>query len=80
VRRDSQHLAALGRLLRRYRQEAQLTQEQLGFRTKLHPNYISLVERGRHAISFTALERWLDATGVSWSEFGREVDQIRQST
>lgn len=78
MRRHPQDLAALGRLLRRYRQEARLTQEQLGFKTKLHRNYISLVERGCHAISFTALERWLDATGVSWSEFGRDMDRIRR--
>lgn len=38
--------AETGRQIRRLRQEAELTIEELAFRAKLHPNYLGDIERG----------------------------------
>lgn len=43
--------------IRYFRQKAGLTQEALGYKSKLHPNYIGRVERGEDTISITNLER-----------------------
>ena len=67
-------LATLGRVLRAYRTAAGLTQEALDYRSGLARNYVGMVERGEANISFTAIDRWLSATGVSWERFGREVN------
>jgi hypothetical protein len=32
-----------------------------------------MVERGEANISFTAMVRWLAATGITWERFGREL-------
>lgn len=69
----SPSLATLGRVLRAYRTAAGLTQEALGYRCGLARNYVGMVERGEANISFTAMERWLAATVVTWERFGRDL-------
>jgi transcriptional regulator with XRE-family HTH domain len=69
--------AIVGDVLRRHREGADLTQEQVGRLAKLHRNYIGSVERGERNISIEALEQWLDALGVSWTRWGHEVDVAR---
>jgi transcriptional regulator with XRE-family HTH domain len=66
-------LSTLGRVLRAYRTAAGLTQEALGYRSSLARNYVGMVERGEANIGFTAMDRWLAATGVTWERFGSEL-------
>ncbi|WP_394483257.1 helix-turn-helix domain-containing protein [Roseateles sp. LYH14W] len=46
-----------GRVLRRLRKQADLTQEELGFQADLERNYISLLERGQRQPTLTTLIR-----------------------
>jgi transcriptional regulator with XRE-family HTH domain len=73
-------LPTLGRVLRAYRTEAGLTQEALGYRTGLARNYVGMVERGEANISFTAMERWLSATGITWERLGRDLHDALDQT
>lgn len=66
--------AILGRVLREYRLQAELSQEQLGYRAKLHRNYVGSVERGERNIAFEGIERWLRALEITWGEFGEALD------
>jgi transcriptional regulator with XRE-family HTH domain len=43
--------------LRHYRKKANLTQEALGWKAKLHPNYLGRVERGEDTISMDNIEK-----------------------
>jgi transcriptional regulator with XRE-family HTH domain len=43
--------------LRHYRKTAKLTQEQLGWKSGLHPTYLGRVERGKDTISLNNLEK-----------------------
>lgn len=65
----------LGRVLRAFREALGLSQEQLGFRARLHRNYVGSAERGERNISFDAMERWLSALDLTWSQFGRALDR-----
>jgi transcriptional regulator with XRE-family HTH domain len=47
----------VGNNIRAFRKEKNMSQEVLAFSTKLHENYISLVERGQANISIDALEK-----------------------
>lgn len=46
-----------GRVLRRLRKQADLTQEELGFQANLERNFISLLERGQRQPTLTTLVR-----------------------
>ena len=43
--------------LRKYRLSLKLSQESLAIKAKLHPNYISLLERGGANVSVDTIER-----------------------
>jgi transcriptional regulator with XRE-family HTH domain len=62
-------------VLRDLRINRGFTQERLEFISGLHRTYVSSTERGERNISFEALSRWLGALGVSWAEFGGEIDK-----
>jgi hypothetical protein len=47
----------VGDNIRAFRKEKNISQEVLAFKTTLHENYISLVERGQANISIDALEK-----------------------
>jgi transcriptional regulator with XRE-family HTH domain len=66
---------ALGLVLREYRERRGLSQEALGYKAKMHRNYVGGVERGERNPSFENLARWLDSVGVSWKEFGEALDR-----
>jgi transcriptional regulator with XRE-family HTH domain len=65
----------LGMVLRLFRENRGLSQEALGFKARLHRNYVGGVERGERNPSFDSLARWLDSVGVSWKEFGEALEQ-----
>ncbi|MBI5241140.1 MAG: helix-turn-helix transcriptional regulator [Elusimicrobia bacterium] len=54
----------LGRRIRRCREAAHLTQEELSERAMLHPTYVGYIERGQRLPSLRALERLADALSV----------------
>ena len=64
----------LGRVLRRRREAAGLTQEEVGARANVTNRYISDVEAGVRNPTFLVLRRLLCALGVAWADFGREID------
>jgi transcriptional regulator with XRE-family HTH domain len=64
----------LGKVLRKFREDSDLTQERLEHASGLHRTYVSSAERGERNVSFEALSRWLGALGVSWREFGEALD------
>jgi transcriptional regulator with XRE-family HTH domain len=66
---------ALGAVLRGFREKRGLSQEDLGFKAKLHRNYIGGVERGERNPSYESLSRWLVAVKVSWKDFGDALDR-----
>ncbi len=51
----------VGRVIRRYRENVGLSQEELAERSGLHRTYISLVERGRRNITVDALTQIAEA-------------------
>jgi transcriptional regulator with XRE-family HTH domain len=54
----------VGRVIRKYRESAGLSQEALAEVSGLHRTYISLVERGRRNITVDALTQVAEALGV----------------
>ena len=59
--------------IRAFRENADLTQEQLAEKAELHPVYISLVENGYKAVSVEALWRISKALRVSMSLLFRGI-------
>lgn len=55
--------AAFGRVLRRMRRNAGLTQEQLGLEADLRRTYVSLLELGQQQPSLTTILKLADALG-----------------
>lgn len=59
----------VGRNVRRIREKAEFSQEELAFEAKLHRTYISGVERGVRNPTVTVLQKIADALGVDPREF-----------
>jgi transcriptional regulator with XRE-family HTH domain len=57
----------LGRVIAEARKSAGLSQEALAFRCKLHPTYISQLERGLKSPTVRALRAIADALGTTGS-------------
>ena len=55
---------ALGRAIRHVRVGRGISQEELGFRSGLHPTYVGGIERGERNPSYTSLMRLADALDV----------------
>lgn len=66
--------ARLGHAIRRHRHAARLSQEEVGFRSGLHPNYVGIVERGERNVTAEALDRIGRAIGVGASAILAEVE------
>lgn len=65
--RSREHVA-FGRALRQLRDERGLSQEELGYRTGLHRNYVGGVERGELNPSLTSIFKLSRGLGMQPSE------------
>ena len=55
----------VGRNIRKFREEKELSQEQLAFETGMHRTYISGIERGIRNPTVVILERLAEKLGVT---------------
>lgn len=62
--RPRQNLKILGDTIRKYRDQAGMSQENLAEKADLHPVYIGKIERGEQWISLHALLRIAKSLGV----------------
>ena len=67
-------------VLRTLRSQRGLTQEELGVRAGLHPVHISMIEGGKRVPGIQTFDRILFALGVTWTEVGPLLDQMRSPT
>ena len=65
---DRAHLEELGNIIRMFRKDRGLSQEQLGFLAGLDRTYIGGIERGERNISFLKIVAIAESFGVSLSE------------
>jgi transcriptional regulator with XRE-family HTH domain len=65
----------VGRVIRKYRESARLSQEELAERSGLHRTYISLVERGRRNITVDALNQIAEALAVYPSKLMSDAEK-----
>lgn len=65
--------AVLGRVIAERRRGAGLSQEALAFRCKLHPTYISQLERGLKSPTVRVVRAIADAVGTTASTLLREA-------
>ncbi len=70
--------ALLGRALADARRAANLTQEALATKAKLHPTYISQLERGLKSPTVRVLLVIAEACGTPASEIVRQVEATRK--
>lgn len=68
----------VGRVIRRYREDAGLSQETLAAESGLHRTYISLVERGHRNISVDALAQIAEALGVYPSRLMADAEREQE--
>jgi transcriptional regulator with XRE-family HTH domain len=65
----------VGSVLRAFRLERGLTQEQVAARARMHRNYVGGVERGEKSPTLKSVGRILAVLGVTWTEFGAALDR-----
>jgi transcriptional regulator with XRE-family HTH domain len=65
---------AIGSVLREFRLQRGLSQEQLAMKAKMHRNYIGGLERGEKSPTFKSVGRLLAVLDVSWAELGKALD------
>jgi transcriptional regulator with XRE-family HTH domain len=65
---------AFGKVLRRVRKEAGLTQEQLGFEAELERNFISMLELGQRQPTLTTIYRLFSPLNVTAPAMIAQVD------
>lgn len=68
--------SVLGRVIAERRRNAGLSQEALAFRCKLHPTYISQLERGLKSPTVRALRAIAEAVGSAASELLRRAETV----
>lgn len=66
--------SVLGRVIAERRRSAGLSQEALAFRCKLHPTYISQLERGLKSPTVRVLRAIAEAAGTTGSVLLREAE------
>lgn len=65
----------LGKELRKAREKAGLTQEELAFKARIHRTYVSLLERGRKSPTLDALLRICKALDTSASRLIARIEK-----
>ena len=65
----------IGEELRKARQRAGLTQEELAYRAKLHRTYIGLLERDKRSPTLDVLFRLCEAMGVKPSRLIARIEK-----
>ena len=69
MKNDLNILEKFGTRLRKLRLSRNISQEELGFRSKLDRTYISSVERGKRNISLRNIEKIWKALNIDINEF-----------
>lgn len=67
---------AFGQVLRRFRKEAGLTQEQLSLEADVERNFVSLIERGVNQPTIRVLFKLAKALGTTPSQMLLEVESM----
>ena len=78
TRVKSEFHRALGHVVRYTRARQGLSQEELGFRTKLHRNYVGAIERGEINPTFRVLIKLARGLDLPLSELIREQEEVVQ--
>ena len=66
---------AFGKVLRKLRREAGLSQEELGFAAGLQRNFISLLELGRKQPTITTMLKLAKPLGLRFSKIAQLVEE-----
>ena len=69
----------VGEALRKARESAEMTQEQLAFEAKLDRSYVSMLENDKKSPTLDVLFRICDALGIAASELIARVEKGRAS-
>ena len=72
------HAVCFGRALRELRACRELSQEELGFRAKLHRNYVGALERGEINPTFKTLRALADGLDVELSSLIRLYEERQE--
>jgi transcriptional regulator with XRE-family HTH domain len=65
---------ALGSVLRAFRLQAGMSQEELADTAELHRTYIGSIERGERNITLKNVDRILTSLNKSWIDFGKAFE------
>lgn len=69
-----------GQVVRRHREAAGLSQEEVGERTGLSRNYVGMVERGETNPTLLVLQSLAEALGTTMSDLIRDLESRLQGT
>jgi len=70
---------AFGKYLREVRRAANLSQEALAAKSRLHPTYISLLERGRRSPSLASIVCLAESLGLRAYELVKGAEEAEES-
>ncbi len=68
-------LIALGKVLRKYRESQNHSQEKLAEMVDIHRTYLGGIERGERNPTFNNLNQILIGLNISWKSFGESIDR-----
>ena len=69
-------LTALGKAVRGYRAEQNISQEELGYRAGLHRTYLSGIERGERSLGYVNVVKIATALGIPASELVARAERL----
>lgn len=70
-----ERVRAFGRALREARLHAGLSQEALAERADLHRNWVSMIERGKHAPALDSIFALADALGIEAAKLVEQAER-----